>query len=212
LQAYPGRPLPPPIRTLFIVHGVLMTAWMLMAVVQPLLVATRRKRVHMMLGRFAVALAVGIVVTGYLIAIAATQGTPPDLIRFGLAVKEFLTVPLSSIVTFGAFVSLGVVFRRDPEIHRPMMLLASLSVVAAALGRMPVLSDWYAGTRLEQYLSAFVSMLALGTILLAAKCALENRFDRWFAAGLASLAAFCVAASLVARTSTWDKFASLLLG
>ena len=71
-----------------------MTAWILLSVVQPLLVATGRKRVHMMLGKFAMALAVGIIVAGYLIAIGSTRGTPPELVRFGLAPKAFLTVPL----------------------------------------------------------------------------------------------------------------------
>src|SRR5688572_18691285 len=49
MQAFPGRPLTPPIRTLVIAHGVSMTVWMLLAVVQPLLVAANRKRVHMAL-------------------------------------------------------------------------------------------------------------------------------------------------------------------
>jgi hypothetical protein len=49
-------------------------------------------------------------------------------------------------------------------------------------------------------------------VLLAAKCALEKRFDRWFAAGLAVLAAICVASSLLARTAAWDRFATALLG
>jgi hypothetical protein len=53
-----------------------------------------------------------------------------------------------------------------------MMLLASLSVVAAALGRIAPLNDWYVGTWLEIWFSAFVSILALGVVLLAAKCAL----------------------------------------
>src|SRR5688572_29737527 len=35
-QAYPGRPLTPPIRMLVITHGVLMSLWMLLAVIQPL--------------------------------------------------------------------------------------------------------------------------------------------------------------------------------
>ena len=32
LQAFPGRPLTPPIRTLLIVHGVSMTIWMLLSI------------------------------------------------------------------------------------------------------------------------------------------------------------------------------------
>jgi hypothetical protein len=212
LQAYPGRPLPPPARAIYSLHGVLMTAWIVLAAVQPLLVANGRKRLHLKLGKLAVALAVGIIGVGLAIAIGSAKGTPPDLIRFGLAPKAFLTVPLSGLVAFALFLTVGVLNRQRSEIHRPMMLLASLSVVAAALGRIAPLNDWYVGTWLEIWFSAFVSILALGVVLLAAKCALEKRFDRWFAAGLAVLAAICVASSLLARTAAWDRFATALLG
>jgi hypothetical protein len=211
LQAYRGRPLPPPAVAIYVIHGVLMTAWIALAVVQPFLVASGRKRVHMMLGKLAMVLAAGIVVAGYLIAIGATRGTPPELVRFGLAPMEFLTVPLSGVFTFGLFVTAGVLNRRRSEIHRPMMFLASLAVVAAALGRIGPLSEWYAGTWLEHWFSAFVSMLVLGTLMLAVKCAIEKRFDRWFAGGLAVLAVICIAASLVAKTTAWEQFATLLL-
>jgi hypothetical protein len=43
------------------------------------------------------------------------------------------------------------------------------------------------------------------------KSALEKRFDRWFAAGLAALTIICLVTSLLARTQAWDQFASVLL-
>lgn len=211
LQAYPGRPIPPPARSIYIVHGVMMSAWMVLSVVQPLLVATGRRRIHMKLGALAAALAIGIVGAGYLIAIGSTRGTPPELVRFGLAPKAFLTVPLNGILTFAAFVIVGVLNRRRPDIHRPMMFLASLSVAAAALGRIPLLSGWYAGTLLEVWFSAFLSMLMLGMLMLAVKCGLEKRLDRWFATGLGGLAVVCLATSLVAKTKVWDQCATFLL-
>lgn len=211
LQAFPGRPLTPPIRAVVITHGVLMTIWMLLSVVQPLLVATRRKRLHMTLGLFGTVLAVGIVVTGYLVGVNAARVNPPDLTLFGLNQKQFLTVPLIGVVTFGGFVALGVWNRRRPEVHRPMMFMASLSVVAAAMGRMPMLNAWYAGTRLEQWFSAFLSMLILGALLLALKSMMERRFDRWFAGAFAALALICVAVSLVAKTEAWVQFATWLM-
>jgi hypothetical protein len=210
LQAFPGRPLTPPIRTLLIIHGTLMTLWMLLSVVQPLLVATGRKRVHMTLGKLAAVLAMGIVVAGYLVAVNAARMNPPEMRLFGLAPKEFLTVPLCGIVTFAVFVGIGVGNRRRPEIHRPMMLMASLAIVAAALGRMPQLNDWYAGTRLEYWFSAFVTTLALGAVMLLVKCALEKRFDRWFAIAYGLLVAACMTASLVAKTGQWGQLASVL--
>jgi membrane-associated HD superfamily phosphohydrolase len=210
MQAYPGRPLTPPIRTLLIIHGVLMTAWMLLSIVQPLLVAGGKRRIHMMLGIVGTALAAAIVVAGYLVAVNAARVNPPDLKLFGLNQKEFLTVPLSGVVTFGAFVFIGVWNRRRPEVHRPMMLMASLAIVAAAMGRMAALNDWYAGTWLEHWFSAFVSTLILGAVLLAIKCTLERRFDRWFAGAFGSLALICVATSLVAKTDAWVQFATIL--
>lgn len=211
LQAFPGRPLTPPIRAVLIVHGVLMTAWMLLSVVQPLLVASGNKRLHMRLGQLGAMLAAAIVVAGYLVAINATRVNPPDLKIFGLAPKEFLTVPLSGVVAFGGFVLAGVLCRRRPEAHRPMMLMASMSIVSAAVGRMPALNGWYAGTRLEFWFSAFVSTLLLGVLLVVLKSALERRFDRWFAGAFGTLAVVCVAASVIARTPTWTQFATALV-
>ena len=211
LQAFPGRPLTPPIRTLVIVHGVSMTLWMLLSVVQPLLVAAGRKRLHMTLGMFGTALASAIVVTGYLLAVNAARVNPPDLTLFGLNQKQFLTVPLSSVVTFGGFVFLGVRNRRRPEVHRPMMFMASLAVVSAALGRMPPLNAWYAGTWLEHCFSAFLTTLLLGALLLALKCVMEHRFDRWFAGALAALTAIFMAASLVAKTDAWVQLVAVLV-
>ncbi|MCF7789568.1 MAG: hypothetical protein K9N47_25820 [Prosthecobacter sp.] len=211
MEAFPGRPLTPPIRTLVIVHAVLMTAWMLLSVVQPLLVASGRKRVHMTLGLFGTALAAAIVVTGYLVAVNAARVNPPDLKVFGLTPKEFLTVPMSAIVAFGAFVLVGIRYRRRPEVHRPMMLMASIAIVSAALGRMPALNGWYAGTWMEEWFSAFLTTLLLGAVMFGIKCMQESRIDRWFAAALGAHALVCVASSLVAKTDAWIQFATILL-
>ena len=209
--AFPGRPLTPPIRTLVITHGILMTAWMLLAVVQPLLIGARFKRVHMKLGILGVVLATAMVVVGLRIGIEATRVNPPDLQLFGLASRQFLAVPVVGIIVFALFVLVGVMNRRRPEIHRPMMLMASLSVVSAALGRMPRLNAFYAGTWVEQIFSAFVLTVVIGAILLAAKCIVTRSFDRWFAAAFALLTAASVVISLGAKTQAWDHFALFLL-
>jgi hypothetical protein len=116
-----------------------------------------------------------------------------------------------SIAAFAAFVLVGVLNRRRPEAHRPMMLMASLAAVSAAMGRMPALNDWYAGTWLEHWFGAFVSTLAVGALMLVAKCALERRFDRWFAGAFGGFAVVCLAASLVAKTGAWERFATMLI-
>jgi hypothetical protein len=210
-KAFPGRPLTPPIRPLIITHGVLMTVWMLLAVAQPLLVAAGRKRLHMRLGRFGAALAVGIVVTGCWLGVAAARLMAPEMRLFGLTPKEFMAVPVVGVVVFGLFVLAGVIFRRRPEAHRPMMLMASLSAVAAALGRLPSLNAIYAGTWWEQAFTAFLSVVVLGAVLLVVKCLLARAYDRWFALAFACLAASSMVISFGCKTSAWDAFASYMM-
>ena len=82
-KAYPGRELTPAIRTLVILHGIATSAWMLLFIVQPLLVVTGNRRVHVVLGRFGTVLAGCIVLLGLQVAIASARITPPETKIFG---------------------------------------------------------------------------------------------------------------------------------
>lgn len=210
-QSFPGRPLTPPIRTLLICHGVLMTLWILLAIAQPFLVAMGRRDIHKRLGIFGAVLAALIVLVGFRLGIAAAQVNPPDLRIFGMVPKQFVAIPLSSIITFGIFVAIGIRYRNRPEIHRPFMLLASLAIVTAAIGRINILNTWYAGTILETVFTAFLATLLIGLVLFAIKCAWTKSFDRWFAAGLGLFAAESIVVSLAAKTPAWESFAAILL-
>lgn len=210
-QAYPGRPLTPPIRTIIITHGCLMTAWILLAVTQSLLVATRHARLHMKLGILGVVLATVIVVTGLQIGIESARVSPPEMRLFGLSPKEFMAVPVLGILVFGLFVLLGVANRRRLHVHRPMMLMASVSVMGAALGRITLLNELYAGTWWEVVFSAFFMQVLLAAVLFVIKCIVSKSFDRWFAIAVVAFTVMCVAISLGAKTQAWDQFASMLL-
>lgn len=210
-KSFPGRPITPPIRPLIIVHACLMTAWMLLSVVQPLLVGTRHKRLHMKLGVLGVGLAVGILITGVWVGIQSARAAPPGLLVFGLDPKQFMAVPVLSILLFALFVAVGVANRRRPTVHRPMMLMASVSVIGAAFGRMIPLNALYAGTVWEVVFTAFFMQLIFAAVLVAAKCLVFRSFDRWLIGGFAAMAVVSVAISLGAKTHAWDQFATFLL-
>lgn len=210
-KAFPGRPLTPPIRGILIAHGVFMTAWMLLAVVQPALVAFGFKRCHRLLGRIAAFLTILLVLLGVRVSIEATRVNPPDMMMFGLTMKQFMAIPFLTILSFGGYVFFGVLYRKRPEIHRPLMLMASLTVVSAATGRMPALNAWYAGTWLEVLLTTYFATMAVGALMFAAKCAVSRRFDRGFAIAYGSILLTSVAISLIARTPVWNALAGFLL-
>ncbi|WP_404424209.1 hypothetical protein [Nibricoccus sp. IMCC34717] len=209
-QAFPGRPLTPPIRTELIVHGVSMTLWMLLMVAQPFLVASGNKRLHRKLGMVGAVLAGFIVIVGLKVAVDAMRVAPPQMLLFGLNPHQFLTVPVFSILFFGGAVAIAVAKRNQPEIHRPFMWMATVAATGAATGRMPMLNAWYANTWIEVILSAFASHLVIAGVLVVARMVLAKRFDRWLAVSFGSFVVWCVLSSLIARTGAWSAFAASL--
>jgi hypothetical protein len=210
-RAFPHRPIAPPIATLVLLHGITMSAWVVLLLVQSLLVLNRRIRVHRALGMIGAALAVGMVVLGLRVGIESVRLTPPQARIWGLAPRQFLAVPLISILIFAGFVALGVWYRRRPAVHRPMMLLATFAIIPAAVSRIEPLSALYVGTVWETVFGPFFWTLVLGALLAPVKWLLSRSFDRAYALGYLFLVVSSVLILRLATTGAWDRFASFLL-
>lgn len=116
------------------VHALLFTAWVLLFVVQTSLIAGRQVKVHRRLGLASLALAAGMIVVGLRTAIeAAARGAAPP----GVDSLTFLVVPFFDVVLFTGFYAAGMVRRRDREAHKRLMLLAYVSIITAAVARLP---------------------------------------------------------------------------
>lgn len=123
-----------PFTPLVHLHGALFTAWMLLFVVQTALVAGRRVAVHRRLGVAGAVLAAAMAAVGVMTAIAtAARGSAPA----GMDPLAFLVIPLFDIVLFVTFVTAALVRRREKEAHKRLMLLAYISIVVAAVARLP---------------------------------------------------------------------------
>ena len=115
-------------------HGALFTAWVLLFIVQTALVSSRRVAVHRRLGVAGGVLAAAMVAAGTTIAIAtAARGSAPP----GADPLAFLIIPLFDMVLFATFVGLALALRRDKEMHKRLMLLAYVSIIVAAVARLP---------------------------------------------------------------------------
>jgi hypothetical protein len=197
-KAHFGGPELPP---LLHVHGALFTAWMVLFLTQALLVAGRRTDLHRRLGVAGGLLAVAMPLVGAVVAIGAAKrgatppGGPPPLV--------FLAVPLGDLVVFSTLVAAGLSLRRRSEIHKRLMLLATIGLLPPAIGRLPYLSD--AGPLVYFGL----------TDLFVAACLVYDRitlglFSRAFLWGGLFLVASQPLRLLVASTSAWLAFASWL--
>lgn len=128
----------PPLSGLLHVHGAVFTSWIVLLIAQTVLVASRRTDLHRRLGGVGGALAVAMTVLAYLASIdAARRGStmPP------LTALAFLAIPLATVVVFPALVGLGLWYRRRPDIHKRLMVLATTELVSAAVARMTVISN-----------------------------------------------------------------------
>ncbi len=211
-QAYPGREIAPPIKTLVIAHGAAMSAWILLILVQPFLIFMRKHRVHMALGKVGAALALVILVLGVMTGIRSAAVTPPEVVIWTLSPKQFMIVPLVSVCLFAVFVAAGVKYRKKPHIHRSMMLLATLAVLAAAVSRIDLFNRFYVGTSLERIFGPFLFTLILGVLLVAARWAVTRTIDRILAIGIVFLGVVSIAIMALGRTDIWLQFATMLAG
>ena len=123
-----------PITWLVHAHGLLFTAWVLLFVVQTALVAQHKVAAHRRLGIAGGILAALMVVAGTLTALkTAARGaapTSPDPL-------SFLVIPLTDMVLFSSFVIAALRQRKNREAHKRLMLLAYVSIIVAAVARLP---------------------------------------------------------------------------
>lgn len=135
LRGYlPMRPDQPPLSALLLVHGLIGTAWIALFLGQSLLVASRRIQLHKRLGIVGGFLASALVIVGMMTAVDALRR---DVGPFGIDPRTwFLGVPFAGTLLFGVLVAVALVKRRSPETHRRLMLLATITLLNPALGRL----------------------------------------------------------------------------
>jgi hypothetical protein len=124
-----------PLMPLLHLHGLVFTSWVVLFVVQIMLVATHRTNIHRRLGIAGGVIAALMVLVGISTAvIRASQGaTPPG----GPSPLTFLVVPLGDMLVFTVLVGAGLYFRGRPDVHKRLMMLATVSILAAAVARLP---------------------------------------------------------------------------
>lgn len=124
-----------PLMPLLHLHGLVFTSWLALFLVQTTLVAAHRTDIHRRLGILGGVIAALMVVIGLTTAvIRASQGATPVP---GVSPLSFLVVPLGDMFVFAILVGAGFYYRRRPDVHKRLMMLATVSILAAAIARLP---------------------------------------------------------------------------
>jgi hypothetical protein len=115
-------------------HGIVMTAWVALFIAQVSLVATRRTKTHQRLGVLGGVLAALVVVVGVLTGLFAAARESSA----GPFALQFLVVPLGDMLVFAVLIGAALYFRRRLDVHKRLMLLAAVNLLAPAIARIPL--------------------------------------------------------------------------
>ena len=124
-----------PLIPLLHVHGIVFSSWLVLFVTQTTLVAAHRTDIHRRLGILGGVIAILMILIGSTTAvIRAKLGVSPVP---GVPLLSFLVIPLGDMFVFSILVGAGFYYRRRPDVHKRLMLLATISILAAAIARLP---------------------------------------------------------------------------
>jgi hypothetical protein len=123
------------------VHGALFFAWTIVLVVQTLLAFGRKLKLHRLVGVYAGWLILPMLITG---AVVAALDTRRDFLAGeGEARLTFFYGELADLAMFGTLAALAMLLRHRPQAHKRLVLLGSLGLLGAAVGRIPELGGFY---------------------------------------------------------------------
>jgi hypothetical protein len=116
------------------VHAAVFVAWLALFIAQAAFAATGRLAIHMRLGPWLFGFGIVVIAMGLTVAFE----------RFGYYLTEHdlataqnrLFGPLRDMIVFTPLLAAGWIYRRRPEVHKRIMLVATNVLLIAAVGRM----------------------------------------------------------------------------
>lgn len=210
----------PPFPIILHVHAVLMGAWVLLLMAQTFLVASGRPALHRQLGLAGAVLAPAIVLAGMVLVPTVYRQTW-DVYRHAPAAQagamqqivaiqgDLVLAEIRDLLVFGALVTLGLLARRTrPEVHKRLMILATLLILPPAIGRIP----WLPSTMPGSPLSLELFTLLLVSPLFAWDLFRLRRVHRAYLIAGACYAPVAIAYGLAWGTSWWLGVVPRLMG
>lgn len=193
------------IMPLIVAHGLAMSSWVILFLVQSVLIRTGRRKLHLVIGLGGV-LAAAIVILGATVAPLSVHFSPQVYTTIGGA-RPFLAMMWVQMLSFGTLVGIGLLYRRRPEIHRPMMLLATIVIQTGALGRCPYIEHIAALAPLY----VWGPVLLLGGLLFLLQWGMSRTANRWYLMGYAGMVIASFVSVAIGTSAMWNRMVSAIV-
>ena len=207
---FQSQELDPTRRGSLIAHGIVMTIWMLLFVVQPALIALGNRKLHRKLGWMGAAVALCATALGVRLAFPIPPFAETDNLFYGMTPRQFNGLILLTAIMFACFVAAGIWKRRTPAIHRSMMMFSVLTTMGAVFDRIPWIVNLYYGSTLAMIFGPYFGSLVFGLLLLGTLRLLTGSWDRWLAIGNVVFALASAFVMLFVKSGAWESLARVL--
>lgn len=139
------------------IHAAVFSLWILLFIAQIVLITGGRLDWHRRAGMFGAGLAASMVILGLMVATdSLSRGFVPPGSK--LDPKAFYAVPFFSTVVFCVLITWALRARSDGPAHKRLILIATISLLGAAVGRWP--SHIFHGPLAAGVLAFYVLLLA----------------------------------------------------
>ena len=117
-------------------HGIVFMGWIALFTAQAFLASRGQIALHRKVGKVGIAYGILVVINGFIttfneLANGIAEGQTE-------AALSGLIAPFTNVVVFAIFFGAAITYRRQTEIHKRFMLLATVMLLIAAVLRMPV--------------------------------------------------------------------------
>ena len=186
------------------VHGLVFTTWIVLFVAQTTLVAARRVDLHRRLGW------AGAAVGALMVIMAVTAAILSERRNVAAGYEDealsFLTTPFFDIAVFLVLTTAALCYRRQPETHKRLMLMAAINILDAAVSRWPLTvmstSPW----------AYFLVTDVFVAIALVYDLVSRRRVHPAYLWGGLLMLVGQFSRDVVGHTAAWHSFARLLVG
>jgi hypothetical protein len=129
----------PPIPSYLHVHGATVTAWFVWLIVQASLVNVNRIDVHRRIGMLGAVIGAALIPAGLMATLQFVARLPEIGLPFEQAPRFITWIVLANfhmLLGFVAFLATALILRRRTDIHKRLMLLATISLMPPPLARI----------------------------------------------------------------------------
>ena len=180
-------------------HATVFVGWLVLFLTQVVLAASGRVAWHLRLGRLGIGYGVLVIIVGLLTGISRSA----DRIRLGLAGERLLFVAVADMTVFATFFGAAIAFRRKPQIHKRLMMVAATMLLVAAASRMTFLPN------LQVRQAVWVSPILLA---MAYDFRAQRLIHPVYLVGLGAFFVRALSPGFIATTDTWSAVAHWLTG